>query len=65
MGGKGSGRKPNFKTELVMFALDVQIKTTSIIDNIRNKDASFEEVTNELISLNRTARRICEENERL
>jgi len=65
MGGEGSGRKPTFKTQLVMFGLDVQVAVTSILDDIKNHNATFDEVEEKLINLGRKARRVCEENERL
>lgn len=65
MGGQGSGRKPGFKTELVNFALDVQVQVTEIINSIKYEEATFDEVTEKLVKINRKARRVCEENERL
>ena len=44
MGGEGSGRKPTFKTQLVMFGLDVQVAVTNILDDIKNHNATFDEV---------------------
>ena len=65
MGGTGSGRKISFKTNLVLYALDVQLAVTSLMDKINNENATFDEVKDELVKLNREARRICQENERL
>jgi hypothetical protein len=65
MGGSGSGRKPTFKTRLVLFGLDIQIAITKIINEIKNDNATFDEVEEKLIEILRMARRICEENERL
>ena len=65
MGGTGSGRKPCFQSELVFFAMDVQMKAFAMMDAIKNKKASFDEVYDQLVDLNKYARRICEENERL
>lgn len=65
MGGEGSGRKVSFKTQLVIFGLDVQVAVTGILDEIKNHNATFDEVETKLIDLGRKARRVCEENERL
>ena len=65
MGGNGSGRKQTFKTQLVMFGLDVQVAVTGILDEIKNHNATFDEVEEKLVDLGRKARRVCEENERL
>jgi len=65
MGGQGSGRKPSFKTTVVLFGLDVQVSVTKILHDIRNENANFQEVEEKLVDLLRMARRICEENERL
>ncbi|MFA6358467.1 MAG: hypothetical protein WCY09_07420 [Candidatus Omnitrophota bacterium] len=65
MGGEGSGRKESFKTKLVLFGVDVQSSVIAMLDEIKNHNATFDEIETKLIDLGRKARRVCEENERL
>ena len=65
MGGSGSGRKKSFKTNLVLFALDIQVALTEILSGIKHENYSFDDVEKKLLDLVKQARRVCEENERL